>query len=228
MKINDNWTIETFTATGRFRGLRAHEYAADAWAAAAGAHGAFAPRHIAAALGEQEDPDIIAAVIEGTARALAEHDPERSPIEPRGCDVEIRGGRAVAIVWRSEGHTVALRSDFDWIVDIDCGANPMRSPRVWAALLDVPDLELEFHSDSGAVCPVEHVDDAWPIPGVAVDGVEGTHEHDRDIMLCQLEGKGALVVRGVDPEPEMTPPPIDVDADGGPLVELRSRRGGVA
>lgn len=207
-----NWTIEASTAFARFHGARAHEYACDAWACAAGAHGAYAPRHIAAVMTEQTQPDLIAAVTEGTKRALDQHDSDSCP--PRGCDVEIKGGRAVAIVWRSEGHSVTLRPDFEgyqWTVEIDCHGKPaMRSPRVWAALLDAP-LELEFHADSGAVYPVETVDLDWPIPGVIVDGVEGTTEHDRDIMLYKMEGQGTLVIRGHESQSEPTPPPIRCD-----------------
>lgn len=106
--------------------------AARIWAAAAGAAGAFAPRHIADAL--IEGRNLFEAALEGTRRATEEAGEGWPP--PRGCEILIFRGRA-ALVWKTERHQIFLEQDRlipeDWLVTIHCYHTPGDCERVIAA-----------------------------------------------------------------------------------------------
>lgn len=160
----------TNTITLHISGPRAHEAAADAWAAAAGAHGAYAPAHVARVMTSQEDGevDLLAAALEGSRLAAAQHDADGGlPCRPRGFDLEVREGRVEALVWASSGsvtlryhrHERLARLD-EWSVTIEVAGRATRNKRVWAALLDSSGWsDLVIVTDEGARLPVAHSDE---------------------------------------------------------------------
>lgn len=109
--------------------------AAHAWAAACATSGAMAPGHVATAL--IAGGDILQAAIDGTAATLAAHREDQrrgwTGPEPRGLEVEIAGGCAWRLVWRSETSLVTLhRSSSGWSVIVECARAD--HPRFYAAI----------------------------------------------------------------------------------------------
>lgn len=112
------------------------ESAARIWAAAAGAAGAYAPRHIRDAL--LEGYSLCGAAIEGTRRAAEET--EAGEPAPRGCDLWVNPG-LVTLAWITEGHQILLSFDSSsarWVVEMDCFYDLCSTPgacrRVMAAM----------------------------------------------------------------------------------------------
>lgn len=73
------------------------------WAAACDVAGAYAPKHIAAALSDYPERGLVSAVCAGLASALAES--QDSQILPRGCEVAFGCLGEIEIVWRTSVET---------------------------------------------------------------------------------------------------------------------------
>lgn len=98
--------------------------AAECWAAAAGAAGAYAPRHIADALmADNHRGDLVAAIAAGTGRAYQQWlDEGAHGPKPRGCSVRYDSGLPHSIVWGSDSHTISIwrSGPEDWTVELIC------------------------------------------------------------------------------------------------------------
>lgn len=103
-----------------FRGSpRDLEHAADFWAAAAGAEGAFFPPHFAAACTDAEpSADIMSLIMAASRAAMVQHDDLDLPesTRPRGVSVRIRNGHFDGLVWDTAGHKILLEAVRDGYV----------------------------------------------------------------------------------------------------------------
>jgi len=135
--------------------------AAEAWAAAAGQAGAYAPAYIArrliASVTRPHTPayDLLWAAVDGCRDALRRHQREgrSDAMQPRGCEVGVDGSGVRSIIWESTTHicTICHLKSGSWHVMIDSDRLSWESSRCIAAVIGAWKLSTSTE-DREAVC----------------------------------------------------------------------------